>query len=95
MGPPGSKKFIQIDIELREMDSNAEIAAPLVGDIGFLRHRRVARAWATTGNSRRHEWTKAIADQEGVQYRPDGGEAWQELGSDGSLPFRAGACCAT
>ncbi|MFA5956519.1 oxalyl-CoA decarboxylase [Hyphomicrobium sp.] len=28
------KKFIQIDIEPREMDSNIEIAAPLVGDIG-------------------------------------------------------------
>src|SRR3954466_1244209 len=28
------KKFIQIDIEPREMDSNVEIAAPLVGDIG-------------------------------------------------------------
>lgn len=33
-GAPGSKKFIQIDIEPREMDSNVEIAAPLVGDIG-------------------------------------------------------------
>ena len=33
-GPPGAKKFIQIDIEPREMDSNVEIAAPLVGDIG-------------------------------------------------------------
>src|SRR4051812_5452678 len=33
-GPAGSKKFIQIDIEPREMDSNVEIAAPLVGDIG-------------------------------------------------------------
>jgi oxalyl-CoA decarboxylase len=33
-GGPGSKKFIQIDIEPREMDSNVEIAAPLVGDIG-------------------------------------------------------------
>jgi oxalyl-CoA decarboxylase len=32
-GEPGSKKFIQIDIEPREMDSNIEIAAPLVGDI--------------------------------------------------------------
>jgi oxalyl-CoA decarboxylase len=29
-----SKKFIQVDIEPREMDSNVEIAAPLVGDIG-------------------------------------------------------------
>jgi oxalyl-CoA decarboxylase len=28
------KKFIQIDIEPKEMDSNIEIAAPVVGDIG-------------------------------------------------------------
>jgi oxalyl-CoA decarboxylase len=28
------KKFIQIDIEPKEMDSNVEIAAPLVGDVG-------------------------------------------------------------
>jgi oxalyl-CoA decarboxylase len=33
-GEPGSKKFIQIDIEPREIDSNVEIVAPLVGDIG-------------------------------------------------------------
>jgi oxalyl-CoA decarboxylase len=33
-GEPHSKKFIQIDIEAMEMDSNVEIAAPLVGDIG-------------------------------------------------------------
>jgi oxalyl-CoA decarboxylase len=33
-GEPHSKKFIQIDIEPREMDSNVEIAAPVVGDIG-------------------------------------------------------------
>ncbi|MEZ7864837.1 MAG: oxalyl-CoA decarboxylase [Rhodospirillales bacterium] len=33
-GEPGSKKFIQIDIEPKEMDSNIEIAAPVVGDIG-------------------------------------------------------------
>src|SRR5580693_331770 len=33
-GEPGSKQFIQIDIEPREMDSNVEIVAPLVGDIG-------------------------------------------------------------
>src|SRR6516225_9147507 len=32
-GEPHSKKFIQVDIEPREMDSNIEIAAPLVGDI--------------------------------------------------------------
>ena len=28
------KKFIQIDIEPKEMDSNVEIVAPVVGDIG-------------------------------------------------------------
>jgi len=33
-GEPHSKKFIQIDIDPREMDSNVAIAAPLVGDIG-------------------------------------------------------------
>ncbi len=33
-GEPHAKKFIQIDIEPREMDSNVEIAAPVVGDIG-------------------------------------------------------------
>jgi oxalyl-CoA decarboxylase len=33
-GETGSKTFIQIDIEPKEMDSNVEIAAPVVGDIG-------------------------------------------------------------
>src|SRR5436309_7109843 len=33
-GEPHSKRFIQVDIEPKEMDSNVEIAAPLVGDIG-------------------------------------------------------------
>lgn len=33
-GPPGTQKFIQIDIEPKEMDSNIEIVAPVVGDIG-------------------------------------------------------------
>ncbi|MBI6630618.1 oxalyl-CoA decarboxylase [Pontibaca salina] len=33
-GEPHSTKFVQIDVEPTEMDSNVEIAAPLVGDIG-------------------------------------------------------------
>ena len=33
-GEPGSKRFVQIDIAAEEMDSNVEIAAPLVGDVG-------------------------------------------------------------
>jgi oxalyl-CoA decarboxylase len=33
-GEPHTKRLIQIDIEPREMDSNVEITAPVVGDIG-------------------------------------------------------------
>jgi oxalyl-CoA decarboxylase len=33
-GEPGSKMFIQIDIDPKEMDSNVHTVAPLVGDIG-------------------------------------------------------------
>ncbi len=33
-GEPGAKRFVQIDIDAEEMDSNVEIAAPLVGDVG-------------------------------------------------------------
>jgi oxalyl-CoA decarboxylase len=31
---PGAQKFIHVDIDPKEMDSNVEIAAPVVGDIG-------------------------------------------------------------
>ena len=47
------KKFIQIDIEPKEMDSNVEIAAPVVGDIGSCVDRAARRAWAATGRRRR------------------------------------------
>src|SRR5213078_2678116 len=53
------KKFIQIDIEPREMDSNVEIAAPLVGDIGSC----VAALLRGMGNDWKEppaEWTEAI-----------------------------------
>jgi oxalyl-CoA decarboxylase len=33
-GEPGSKKLIQVDIEPKEMDSNVQVVAPLVGDVG-------------------------------------------------------------
>ena len=33
-GAPRSKKFVQIDIAPTEIDSNVEIAAPVIGDIG-------------------------------------------------------------
>lgn len=48
------KKFIQIDIEPKEMDSNVEIAAPVVGDIGSC----VSALLAGMGGS----WSAAPAD---------------------------------
>jgi oxalyl-CoA decarboxylase len=53
-GPPNSKRFIQIDIEPREMDSNIEIVAPIVGDIGSC----VKALLAGMGD----KWTKAPQD---------------------------------
>ncbi|MDH3742687.1 MAG: oxalyl-CoA decarboxylase, partial [Hyphomicrobiales bacterium] len=58
-GEPGSKKFIQIDIEPKEMDSNVEIAAPLVGDIGSCVSAlldAVSGGWSAPPA----EWTDAI-----------------------------------
>ena len=52
------KKFIQIDIEPREMDSNVEIVAPVVGDIGSC----VNAMLAAMGGS----WTKAPAEWMGA-----------------------------
>jgi oxalyl-CoA decarboxylase len=52
------KKFIQIDIEPKEMDSNVEIAAPVVGDIGSC----VAALLDAMGGS----WTKAPSDWMGA-----------------------------
>jgi oxalyl-CoA decarboxylase len=48
------KKFIQIDIEPKEMDSNVEIVAPVVGDIGSC----VSALLGAMGNG----WTAAPAD---------------------------------
>src|SRR5471030_94114 len=52
------KKFIQVDIEPKEMDSNVEIAAPVVGDIGSC----VAALIDGMGGS----WTKAPSDWMGA-----------------------------
>ena len=45
-GAPGTQKFIHVDIEPREMDSNIEIAAPVVGDIGSVVSAMLARIGA-------------------------------------------------
>jgi oxalyl-CoA decarboxylase len=52
------KKFIQVDIEPKEMDSNVEIVAPVVGDIGSC----VAALLEGMGGS----WTKAQSDWTGA-----------------------------
>jgi len=52
------KKFIQIDIEPKEMDSNVEIVAPVVGDIGSC----VSALLAGMGNwpAPPADWTNAV-----------------------------------
>jgi oxalyl-CoA decarboxylase len=52
------KKFIQVDIEPKEMDSNIEIAAPVVGDIGSC----VSALLSAMGES----WPKAPSDWMGA-----------------------------
>jgi oxalyl-CoA decarboxylase len=56
-GERGTQKFIQIDIDPKEMDSNVEIAAPVVGDIASC----VAELLKGMGSS----WPKAPADWTG------------------------------
>ncbi|WP_082145308.1 oxalyl-CoA decarboxylase [Microvirga massiliensis] len=61
-GEPGTQKFIQIDIEPREMDSNVEIAAPVVGDIGSC----VSALLAAMGNNWAPppaEWIATISEK--------------------------------
>ena len=85
-GAPGSKKFIQMDIEPREMDSNVEIVAPLVGDIGSC----VAALLRGMGDGWKQppaEWTQSINEKKESERRPHGGAAGQERPADG-LPHR-------
>jgi len=56
----GSKKFVQIDIQASEMDSNVPIAAPLVGDIGSC----VAALRAGLSDMNKPvEWAGAVAEK--------------------------------
>jgi oxalyl-CoA decarboxylase len=53
------KKFVHIDIEPREMDSNVEIAAPVVGDIGSCVHallKGMSASWSLPPK----EWTDEV-----------------------------------
>jgi len=64
-GEPGTKKFIQVDIEPREMDSNVWIAAPVVGDIGSSlseMNKAMGDKWAKPPVY----WTNAIQERKDV-----------------------------
>ncbi|HYC15889.1 MAG TPA: oxalyl-CoA decarboxylase [Pseudolabrys sp.] len=54
------KKFVQIDIEPKEMDSNVEIAAPVVGDIGSCVSALLQGMGASWPQSP-SDWTNAVA----------------------------------
>jgi oxalyl-CoA decarboxylase len=56
------KKFIQIDIEPREMDSNVEIVAPVVGDIGSCVSALLA-GMGGTWPAPPADWVKAVASK--------------------------------
>jgi len=56
------KKFVQIDIEPKEMDSNVEIAAPLVGDIGSC-VRALLDGMGGDWSAPPAEWTGKVADK--------------------------------
>ncbi len=64
-GDPHSTKFIQLDIDPKEMDSNIEIAAPLVGDIesclsGLMRH--MGENWPKPPS----EWLMAVKEKKEI-----------------------------
>ena len=64
-GESGGKKFIQVDIEPREMDSNVWIAAPVVGDIGSSlseMNKAMGDKWAKPPV----DWTNAIQERKDV-----------------------------
>jgi oxalyl-CoA decarboxylase len=58
-GEPGSKKFVQIDIEPKEMDSNVQVVAPVVGDIGSC-VSALLEAMGDKGSAPPADWIAAV-----------------------------------
>ena len=58
-GAPHSTRFVQIDIEPKEMDSNVEIAAPVVGDI-FSCLTALTEAMGESWKKPPAGWTEAV-----------------------------------
>ena len=61
-GAPAPKKFVQIDISPTEIDSNVEIAAPVIGDIGSCVSALLAGVDAGFGKVDT-AWTNAIGER--------------------------------
>ena len=59
-GEKGSKKFVQIDIEPTEMDSNQKISAPLIGDIESC-SKALLEAIGSDWEKPSEEWTGAVS----------------------------------
>jgi oxalyl-CoA decarboxylase len=57
------KKFIQIDIEPKEMDSNVEIVAPVVGDIGSCVSALLARGDEDPFPLKVADWIKTVTSK--------------------------------
>jgi oxalyl-CoA decarboxylase len=57
------KKFIQVDIEPKEMDSNVEIAAPVVGDIGSCVSALLVAMGEDTFPLKVADWVKTVTSK--------------------------------
>ena len=77
-GEPGSKKFIQIDIEPSEMDSNVEIAAPVVGDIESCLGAMHAAIAASDWSKPPSDWIDTVNDKRSTNLK----RMAQKIGSD-------------
>jgi oxalyl-CoA decarboxylase len=76
------KKFIQIDIEPKEMDSNVEIVAPVVGDIGSCVSallEGIDGKWPAPPA----DWTHAVRTKKRRQHRQDGAAPDEQQLADG------------
>ena len=87
LGTEPMKKFIQVDIEPKEMDSNVEIVAPVVGDIGSC---VAALLQGMGGNwpAPPADWTNAVNAKQRRERFQDGSAADEQQLADG-LPRRA------
>ena len=82
-------KFIQVDIEPTELDSNQPIAAPLVGDIGSVMAALIERTkpgQITAPAPWRHELARTL----GAERRQDGAAPERRSASDAVLRRAAG-----